>query len=126
MARGAETIFIECRRCGHKAQREVTQLPLPAGATDFARWRGALMIALRRIAEFAPDAVVVALGVDTFEGDPISGFALTSADYVQLGRDIASMRLPVVITLEGGYAVETMGINVVNVFEGFASAAPEV
>jgi hypothetical protein len=32
MARGAETIFIECRRCGHKAQREVTQLPLPAGA----------------------------------------------------------------------------------------------
>jgi hypothetical protein len=32
VARGAETIFIECRRCGHKAQLEVTQLPLPAGA----------------------------------------------------------------------------------------------
>lgn len=32
MARGAQTLFIECRRCGHKAQREVTQLPLPAGA----------------------------------------------------------------------------------------------
>ena len=32
MARGAETIFIECRRCGHKGQREVTELPLPAGA----------------------------------------------------------------------------------------------
>jgi transcription elongation factor Elf1 len=32
MARGASTLFIECRRCGHKAQREVTQLPLPAGA----------------------------------------------------------------------------------------------
>jgi len=32
MARGAATIFIECRRCGHKAQREVTQIPLPAGA----------------------------------------------------------------------------------------------
>lgn len=32
MARGAETLFVECRRCGHKAQREVTQLPLPAGA----------------------------------------------------------------------------------------------
>ena len=29
------TIFIECRRCGHKAQKEVTQLELPAGA----RWR---------------------------------------------------------------------------------------
>jgi hypothetical protein len=32
MARGAETLFIECRRCWHKAQREVTELPLPAGA----------------------------------------------------------------------------------------------
>lgn len=32
MARGAETLFIECQRCGHKSQREVTQLPLPAGA----------------------------------------------------------------------------------------------
>lgn len=32
MARGSTTLFIECRRCGHKAQREVTQLPLPAGA----------------------------------------------------------------------------------------------
>jgi ribosomal protein L37E len=29
------TIFIECRRCGHKGQREVSQLPLPAEA----RWR---------------------------------------------------------------------------------------
>jgi predicted nucleic-acid-binding Zn-ribbon protein len=32
MARGQATIFIECRKCGHKAQREVTELPLPAGA----------------------------------------------------------------------------------------------
>jgi DNA-directed RNA polymerase subunit RPC12/RpoP len=35
MTRHTATLFIECRRCGHKAQREVTQLPLPAGA----RWR---------------------------------------------------------------------------------------
>ncbi|HEX5163410.1 MAG TPA: hypothetical protein VFV88_16925 [Steroidobacteraceae bacterium] len=34
MARPTTTLFIECRRCGHKAQREV-ELPLPAEA----RWR---------------------------------------------------------------------------------------
>jgi hypothetical protein len=34
MARPTTTIFIECRRCGHKAQREV-DLPLPPEA----RWR---------------------------------------------------------------------------------------
>jgi len=35
MLRQTRTIFIECRRCGHKAQREVAQLPLPPEA----RWR---------------------------------------------------------------------------------------
>jgi len=35
MAHKSITLFIECRRCGHKAQREVNHLPLPAGA----RWR---------------------------------------------------------------------------------------
>lgn len=32
MGKQTATLFIECRRCGHKAQREVTQIPLPAGA----------------------------------------------------------------------------------------------
>jgi hypothetical protein len=32
MPKSTATLFIECRRCGHKAQREVSQLPLPAGA----------------------------------------------------------------------------------------------
>jgi acetoin utilization deacetylase AcuC-like enzyme len=96
-------------------------LPLAAG-TDFAGWRAALMQALARIGEDTPDALVVALGVDTFEGDPISRFRLASADYLQLGRDLASAGLPTVFTLEGGYAVEAMGVNVVNVLEGFASA----
>jgi len=32
MGKPTATIFIECRRCGHKAQKEVAQLDLPAGA----------------------------------------------------------------------------------------------
>jgi acetoin utilization deacetylase AcuC-like enzyme len=97
-------------------------LPLPAG-TGFARWRAALATALQRVADFAPAALVVALGVDTFEGDPISRFTLSSPDYLQVGRDLASLALPTVFTLEGGYAVAAMGVNVVNVLEGFVAAA---
>ncbi len=96
-------------------------LPLPLG-TGFTVWHSALMTAMDRIAQFAPDALVVALGVDTFRGDPISGFRLESDHFVQVGREIASLRLPVVFTLEGGYAVEAMGVNVVNVLEGFVTA----
>jgi acetoin utilization deacetylase AcuC-like enzyme len=95
-------------------------LPLPAG-TGFVEWRTALMEALQRVKDFDADALVIALGVDTYEGDPISRFTLGSGDYLQVGRDLASAGLPTVFTLEGGYAVAAMGVNVVNVLEGFAS-----
>jgi len=62
---------------------------------------------------------VVALGVDTFEGDPISGFQLRSADYLQVGASLATLGLPTVFTFEGGYAVAEVGVNVANVLEGF-------
>jgi acetoin utilization deacetylase AcuC-like enzyme len=97
-------------------------LPLPPG-TGYSHWRASLMTGLQRAGDFGADALVVPLGVDTYEGDPISGFLLASPDYLQLGRDLAAMRLPVVFTLEGGYAVVAMGVNVVNVLEGFAVAA---
>ena len=75
--------------------------------------------ALQAVSDFAPQALVVPLGLDTFEGDPISGFTLRSADYLQVGRALASLGLPTVITLEGGYAVAEVGINAVNVLEGW-------
>jgi acetoin utilization deacetylase AcuC-like enzyme len=95
-------------------------LPLPRG-TDFTRWRAALHRGLDAIRAFGADALVVALGVDTFEGDPISGFLLRSSDYLQVGRDIAGAKLPTVFTFEGGYAVAEIGVNTVNVLEGFSA-----
>ena len=93
-------------------------LPLPRG-TGFTRWREALHTGLEHIRHFGAQALVVSLGVDTFEGDPISGFKLRSADYLQVGRDIAGAKLPTVFVFEGGYAVAEVGVNTVNVLEGF-------
>lgn len=93
-------------------------LPLPVG-TDFRTWRAALDHALGQVARAGVDALVVALGVDTFEGDPISTFRLASADYLQVGRALAGAALPTVFVMEGGYAVREVGINVANVLEGF-------
>lgn len=66
---------------------------------------------------------MVSLGVDTFEGDPISGFKLKSDDYLRMGEDLARAGLPTVFVFEGGYAVAEVGVNAVNVLEGFAQAA---
>ncbi|CAB5511715.1 Acetylpolyamine amidohydrolase 2 [Achromobacter anxifer] len=94
-------------------------LPLPAG-TGFAAWTQALEQGLAAVRAFKADAVVIALGVDTYEGDPISKFQLKSADYLQVGRLLAGLGLPAVFTMEGGYAVADVGINVANVLEGYA------
>lgn len=96
-------------------------LPLPRG-TGFVRWREAVRAGLDAVGASGADALVVALGVDTFEGDPISGFQLRSADYLQVGADIAAAGLPTVFVFEGGYAVAEVGINTANVLEGFSAA----
>jgi len=93
-------------------------LPLPR-ATGFASWREALLAGLARIRGFAPDALVVSLGVDTFAGDPISFFKLQSADFSSYGRMIGEAQLPTLFVFEGGYAVADVGVNAVNVLAGF-------
>jgi acetoin utilization deacetylase AcuC-like enzyme len=91
--------------------------PLAPG-TPFDRWAEALDNACRRITDFAPDALVVSLGVDTFEADPISSFKLTSDDFSTYGETIGRLQLPTVYVMEGGYAVEQIGVNTANVLVG--------
>ncbi|HEX9583947.1 MAG TPA: histone deacetylase family protein [Gammaproteobacteria bacterium] len=93
-------------------------LPLPPG-TRWKEYAEALRRAAARIGEFSPHALVVSLGVDTFKGDPISKFRLENDDYLRMGEHIAAMGLPTLFVMEGGYAVEDIGINTVNVLEGF-------
>ncbi len=94
--------------------------PLPPG-TDYAHWSMALENACQRIADYSPDALMISLGVDTFKGDPISFFKLDSDDFKTYGYRIADLRLPTLFIMEGGYAVEEIGINTLNVLMGFES-----
>lgn len=92
--------------------------PMPFG-TDWDAWNANLEDACKRLADYAPDVVVVSLGVDTFEKDPISQFKLKSADYPRIGARIAKLGLPTLFVMEGGYAVEEIGVNAVGVLTGF-------
>jgi acetoin utilization deacetylase AcuC-like enzyme len=93
-------------------------LPLAArSSTD--TWFAALEVACSGIARYQPDALVVSLGLDTFAGDPISTFALQSADFTRLGKRLAQLGLPTVFVLEGGYAARELGVNAANVMDGF-------
>jgi acetoin utilization deacetylase AcuC-like enzyme len=101
-------------------------IPMPRG-TSFPVWGAALREGLQRIGHFAPDFLVVSLGLDTFERDPISFFKLSSADFLTTGALIGALQIPTLFVLEGGYAVEEIGINAVNVLaacERAQTAAP--
>ncbi|MCS7054852.1 MAG: histone deacetylase family protein [Thermoflexales bacterium] len=93
--------------------------PLPAG-TDDARYLATLDEACACIADFAPRYLVVSLGVDTFGGDPLGDFALTGDAFPRIGARLAQLKLPTVFIMEGGYAIEQLGANVVGVLSGFA------
>ncbi len=95
--------------------------PLPFG-TKNKKWFEALKTAIELIIDYAPDAVVISLGVDTFEGDPISEFKLKTDDYTVIGENLAKLKLPTLFIMEGGYDVDEIGINTVNVLSGFEGA----
>jgi acetoin utilization deacetylase AcuC-like enzyme len=104
---------------GEDAGRGATlNLPLPHG-TALDAFRGAQGTALETIARFGATALVVSFGADTWHGDPISRFALETADYPVLARHIAELGLPTAIVMEGGYAVEALGRNVASFLSGF-------
>lgn len=92
--------------------------PLRPG-TSFKTWGGALDDACRKIKTYGPDTLIISLGVDTFEHDPISFFKLASDDFQRYGATIGQMKLPTLFIMEGGYAVDEIGINAVNVLQGY-------
>ncbi|HYM53001.1 MAG TPA: histone deacetylase family protein [Candidatus Dormibacteraeota bacterium] len=88
-------------------------LPLPPG-TGLDGYAAALADALDLIAAFEPDApLVLSLGFDTFERDPIGDLALRTTDYGEIGHMIGATGLPVIALQEGGYAVDAIGANAV-------------
>ncbi len=97
-------------------------LPLDRGAT-LEVWLDALGGGLDWVRGHGCDALVVSLGVDTFEGDPISEFALGTDDFPAVGAALAGLGLPTVLVLEGGYATDELGANVAGVLTGFATTA---
>jgi acetoin utilization deacetylase AcuC-like enzyme len=96
----------------------VLNLPLPRGTT-FATYDDALARACEWLAEDAPELLVLSFGADTYEGDPISHFAIRTADYRPLAARAAALGVPTLVVLEGGYAVDALGHNVAAFLSGF-------
>lgn len=94
---------------------------LPRGTDDDA-YLAALDRALLRIRAFVPGALVVALGLDAFAGDPFQGMAITTEGFGRIAQRIAGLGLPTVIVQEGGYLSDALGRNLESFLHGFLEA----
>lgn len=98
-------------------------LPLPRGSGDRI-FLEALDIALERIKAYEPSALVIALGLDAFAGDPFAGLALsTQAFRLIAARITATLPLPSLIVQEGGYLCDELGANLTAFLGGFEHGA---
>jgi acetoin utilization deacetylase AcuC-like enzyme len=93
-------------------------LPLPRGTGDEAFLK-TLDTALDRVACFGADVIVVALGLDAYEGDPFQGLAVTTPGFARIGAAIAALGRPVLFVQEGGYICDGLGANLTSVLAGF-------
>jgi len=96
-------------------------LPLPRKSGDDS-FLEALQSAFRRIGSFAPDALVIALGLDAFEGDPFGGLSVSTPGFARIGEAIGKLGLPTVIVQEGGYLCDALGANLTSFLTGFGSS----
>src|SRR3546814_12624608 len=82
----------------------------------------ALETATRTIRAFAPGALIVALGLDASEADPLAGLKITTAGFRRIGEAIARIGLPSVLVQEGGSLSDIPGVNLASVLAGFRAA----
>jgi acetoin utilization deacetylase AcuC-like enzyme len=102
-------------------------VPLPRGTTG-ADYRRRYLAALdATLQTFTPDLVVISAGFDCLSGDPEGGFLLEPSDLHLLTTDLLS-RVPgpgkVVAALEGGYALDRIGMGLVDVLRALGGLPP--
>jgi acetoin utilization deacetylase AcuC-like enzyme len=93
-------------------------IPLPIGTGDEG-YLQALGTAKAMIEAFAPGALVIALGLDASEHDPLAGLAVTTNGFRRVGQAIAALKLPTVFVQEGGYLSDILGMNLTAALAGF-------
>lgn len=96
-------------------------VPLPEKTDGQAYERALELEVLPRLRTFAPDFLVVAAGVDTYERDPMGCFSLATEDLYRIGEQIGALGCPTVVVQEGGYYTPHIGRNVTAVLGGIVA-----
>ena len=97
-------------------------LLLAPGSGD-AEFLDALDEAVAAIRAHRSEALLVSVGFDAHERDPLSVLKVTNDGYRRIGDAIAGAKLPTVLVQEGGYNLEHLGANVIAFLGGYNLAS---
>src|SRR6266446_2039089 len=125
---GAPVAYGLCRPPGHHAYADQAgdgagigcnlNLPLAHGSGD-REVLGALDHGLAAIRRYDPEALLVSLGFDASEHDPLGVLKVTSDGFAAMARRIAGADLPTVLVQEGGYMSAVLGRNLAGFLAAF-------
>jgi acetoin utilization deacetylase AcuC-like enzyme len=94
-------------------------LPLAMGTGD-AVWLDALARALDAIRRFGADALVLSLGFDASEQEPLRFLSVTEDGFARAGAAIGALRLPCAVIQEGGYNTDVIGALLQRFLDGLS------
>lgn len=83
-------------------------LPIPPGSDNTA-FLAAVARGIDRIRDFGAEALVVSLGYDAHEEDPIGLLKVTDTGFHAVGEQLRAVGLPTLVVQEGGYQVSVIG-----------------
>ncbi len=95
--------------------------PLPVGCREEI-WLAALEEAMAELDRFRPSVLLVALGLDVHEEDPLRGMRVGLAGLRAAGRRLGARPEPVLLVQEGGYPQPALGACLGAFLEGFLDA----
>ena len=93
---------------GPGAEARNLNLPLALGTADNG-WLAAVARGVAAVQGFGAEALVVSLGFDASEHEPLNALAVTPDGFAQAGSMIGALRLPSAIVQEGGYNLTLLG-----------------
>ena len=95
-------------------------IPFPAGTAGDAYAAAFDRIVVPVLSEFEPSRLLVSAGYDAHRDDPLAGLLLEAADYQRMAAALATLGVPVIYFLEGGYDLPALEASVAATLLGAA------
>jgi acetoin utilization deacetylase AcuC-like enzyme len=108
-------------RGAHAGEGRNINLPLAIGSGDEA-WLAAIAHAVQAARDFHAEALVVSLGFDASEHEPLNALNVTEDGFARAGALLGGLGLPSAIVQEGGYNVGLIGTLLERFLTGWGEA----